>query len=55
MKDVMNKVKKMSMTDKELLKEYLDQEEKKKENGVNNKMEIEIKIPLGKGKHGKMK
>lgn len=54
MKDMMNKVKKMSPTDKEMLKDYLEEEKKKKENGVNN-IEIEIKIPMGKGKKEKIK
>jgi hypothetical protein len=42
-------------SDKELLKEYLDEEKEKKKNGVNE-IEIEIKIPLmgkKKGKNGK--
>ncbi len=41
-------------SDKELLKEYLDEEKEKKKNGVNE-VEIEIKIPLGKkrGKNGR--
>ena len=41
-------------SDKELLKEYLDEEKEKKNNGVNE-IEIEIKIPMGKkkGKNGK--
>lgn len=38
-------------SDKELLKEYLKDEEDKKKNGVNE-IEIEIKIPMGK-KRGK--
>jgi hypothetical protein len=41
-------------SDKELLKEYLDEEKEKKKNGVNE-IEIEIKIPMGKkrGKNGR--
>lgn len=41
-------------SDKELLKEYLDEEKEKRKNGVNE-VEIEIKIPLGKkrGKNGR--
>ncbi len=39
-------------SDKELLKEYLDEEKEKKKNGVNE-IEIEIKIPMGKHKRGK--
>ena len=37
------------MSDKELLKQYLKEEEDKKKNGVNE-IEIEIKIPMGKKK-----
>jgi len=42
------------MSDKELLKQYLEGEKEKKKNGVNE-IEIEIKIPMGKkkGKNGK--
>ena len=39
-------------SDKELLKEYLDEEKEKKKNGVNE-IEIEIKIPMGKQKRSK--
>ncbi len=41
-------------SDKELLKEYLNEEKEKKKNGVNE-IEIEIKIPMGKkrGKNGR--
>ena len=41
-------------SDKELLKEYLDEEKEKKKNSVNE-IEIEIKIPMGKkrGKNGR--
>jgi hypothetical protein len=39
-------------SDKELLKEYLDEEKEKKKNGVNE-IEIEIKIPLIGKKKGK--
>ena len=39
-------------SDKELLKEYLDEEKEKKKNGVNE-IEIEIKIPMGKQTRGK--
>lgn len=47
-------VKKMSKSNRMLLKEYLEEEEKKKENGVNNKMKIEIEVPMGGGmKHKK--
>ena len=35
------------MSDKELLKQYLEDEKEKKKNGVNE-IEIEIKIPMGK-------
>lgn len=35
------------MSDKELLKQYMDDEKEKKKNGVNE-VEIEIKIPMGK-------
>lgn len=35
------------MSDKELLKQYMEDEKEKKKNGVNE-VEIEIKIPLGK-------
>ena len=38
-------------SNKDLLKEYLKDEEDKKKNGVNE-IEIEIKIPMGK-KRGK--
>ena len=37
------------MSDKELLKQYLEDEKEKKKNGVNE-IEIEIKIPMGKKK-----
>jgi hypothetical protein len=40
------------MSDKELLKQYLEDEKEKKKNGVNE-IEIEIKIPMGKKKRGK--
>lgn len=49
---ILEQVKKMKKSDRELLKEYLEQEEEKKKNGVNNKMSIEIEIPMG-GKHKK--
>lgn len=39
-------------SNKELLKEYLKDEEEKKKNGVNE-VEIEIKIPIGKAKKGR--
>lgn len=50
---ILEQVKKMKKSDRELLKEYLEEEEKKKENGVNNKMKIEIEVPMGGGKHKK--
>ena len=37
------------MSDKELLKQYLEDEKEKKKNGVNER-EMEIKIPMGKKK-----
>ena len=37
------------MSDKELLKQYLEDEKEKKKNGVNE-IEIEIKIPMGRKK-----
>ena len=37
------------MSDKELLKQYLEDEKEKKKNGVNE-IEIEIKNPMGKKK-----
>jgi hypothetical protein len=37
------------MSDKELLKQYLEDDIEKKKNGVNE-IEIEIKIPMGKKK-----
>lgn len=40
------------MSDKELLKQYLKEEEDKKKNGVNE-IEIEIKIPMMGKKKGK--
>jgi hypothetical protein len=42
----------LKMSDKELLKQYLEDEKEKKKNGVNE-IEIEIKIPMGKKKRGK--
>jgi hypothetical protein len=39
-------------SNKDLLKQYLKDEEDKKKNGVNE-IEIEIKIPMGKAKRGK--
>ncbi len=40
------------MSDKELLKQYLEDEKEKKKNGVNE-IEIEIKIPMMGKKKGK--
>lgn len=40
------------MSDKELLKQYLEDEKEKKKNGVNE-IEIEIKIPFMGKKKGK--